>query len=128
LAPLATFDNPTAATRFITAEEAKKTSRLDFTPVAGFAPANSGRITRPRTEKMCGSLPKTAGTFAAWIKQYFSQIGEIPAGGIPTMQVVAAATRAGFPNPRTLLEQLKICGVLCCPKPYAIAPNQKSAL
>jgi hypothetical protein len=58
--------------------------------------------------------------FAAWVKRYFAQLGDIPAGGIPTMQVTAAATKAGFANPGSMLKQLEHQGVLTCPKPYSI--------
>ena len=118
--PVATFTSPTEATRFIAAEEAKKAGRMDFAPAAGFTPASAQHIAQPRTEKACGALPKTAESFAAWVKRYFKEFGDIPAGGIPAMQVAAAATRAGFANPSNLLKQQEKCGIIKCPKSYTV--------
>src|SRR5271157_425727 len=118
--PLATFASPTEAARFIAAEEAKKTSRLDFSPVVGFAPASAKHIAQPRTEKTCGMLPKTLESFSAWVKRYFAQQGDIPAAGIPAMQVTAAAIKAGFVNSGPLFDQLVKTGVLLRPRSYTL--------
>jgi ribosomal protein L37AE/L43A len=124
--PLAMFGSPTEATRFIAGEDAKKAGRMDFAPVTGFAPASARQITRPRTEKACGSLPKTAEKLAAWVKRYFSQLGDVPAGGVPTMQVTAAASKAGFASASILIKQLVSNGILKCPKPYTVDVTTRS--
>ena len=121
--PLASFARPAEATRYIAAEEVKKTNRLDFVPVAGFAPASVKRIARPRTEKFCGALPTSFEIFAAWVRQYFAQLGDLPVTGIPVVQVTAAATQVGFANVGSLVDQAVKNHVLERPRPYTLAMN-----
>jgi len=52
--------------------------------------------------------------------RFFHRKAGLPAGGVPTMQATAAATKAGFPNPSSLLKQLEASGLIRCPKSYTV--------
>ncbi|HMF31911.1 MAG TPA: hypothetical protein VKK79_10870 [Candidatus Lokiarchaeia archaeon] len=121
ITPIAVFAHPIEATRFIAGEAAKKNLRLDFESVVGFAPVSVRHLKLTRTDKVCGALPTNYQNFKAWIHNYFARFGEIGPAGIPAMELIAAATQAGFSSVSNFVERAINDGTLTRPKSYSLS-------
>jgi len=116
-----TFARPSDATRFIAAEEAKRAGRLDFHAVQSFGPVTAKeKVVAPRTRKVVGGTTSPRAEFLTWARGFFAASGGDPDRGLPAMQVVAEATKAGFTGAGDLVEQALADGSLVRPKPYTL--------
>ncbi len=114
------FKTPEAACRYIQAEEAKRAGRRDFAPVtSGFRPATCAPVIARTSKVVTEALPLDA-QFTTWARQYFSSLTRINPAGVPTIVVVAAATKAGFSGVDMLIQKAIAAGILARPKSYVI--------